>query len=175
EIARGEEHDREADREREQRAEKRDREGLDRAAESLVQRAGREVGRKELADIPQNLPAALAAEQLAQANIRAVVAPDEQRDNTGGDEPVGERGAAAPLVPRPRHRRGLFARLVSHKNARTLLLRMSTAATMMKRMMRIVNTSLKLNMRIEISICCPSPPAPTRPSTAEARTAHSQR
>jgi phosphonate transport system permease protein len=38
-----------------------------------------------------------------------------------------------------------------------------------------VHTSEPLNIFIALSICCPRPPAPTKPSTADERIAHSQR
>jgi hypothetical protein len=39
----------------------------------------------------------------------------------------------------------------------------------------IVATSPPLNICIELSSCCPRPPAPTKPSTTEERIAHSHR
>jgi hypothetical protein len=39
----------------------------------------------------------------------------------------------------------------------------------------MVATSPPLNIFIELSICWPRPPAPTKPSTTELRIAHSQR
>ena len=40
---------------------------------------------------------------------------------------------------------------------------------------RMALTSLPANILLALSSCCPSPPAPTKPSTTDERMAHSQR
>ena len=51
----------------------------------------------------------------------------------------------------------------------------SASATSATNPASLVNTSPPLTFFIELSICWPRPPAPTKPSTTELRMAHSQR
>ena len=77
---------------------------------------------------------------------------------------------------------GLAARLVvmawpasSPSALRSPALMRSASATSAMKTSSMVDTSPPLNIFIELSSCCPSPPAPTKPSTTELRMAHSQR
>ena len=61
------------------------------------------------------------------------------------------------------------------KARRSPALMRSASATRATKTASIVSTSPPLNIFIELSICWPKPPAPTKPSTTELRMAHSQR
>jgi len=71
----------------------------------------------------------------------------------------GSDGGAA-LMPAPR---------------RIHALTRSDSATSAMKTSRIALTSPPANILAALSSCCPSPPAPTKPSTTEERIAHSQR
>src|SRR6266571_2896418 len=149
---------RQRDADGQERADQRDREGLDRPRARLAQRSGRKIGREESADVDRDLAEGLAAEQAEEIDACALPRPDEERREAPADP---ERPGAA-----RRHRR--HARHQATR-ARIRPLMKSTAATSPKRIPRSVSASSNWNIRMESSICWPSPPAPTKPRIAEAR------
>jgi hypothetical protein len=65
--------------------------------------------------------------------------------------------------------------LAVSKALRSQALTRSASATSAMNTSSMEATSPPLNIFIELSICCPRPPAPTKPSTTDERMAHSQR
>src|SRR5439155_1358957 len=164
ERPRGDERERQADDDRQERADQRDRERLERPHPGVAHRRRGGVGGKEPPDIRRDLAEALAAEEAAEVHAGAMPRPDQQAAEAGA-HPQRRR----PAAPHGRHAH----HHTTHARMRPLM--KSTVATSTKRIASSVSTSSNWNIRMESSICWPSPPAPTKPRRAEARMAHSQR
>ena len=92
----------------------------------------------------------------------------QRASNSGGGSRYGTFAARPRSImacPQDHHAKAL---------RRPALMR-SASATSATNTASIVKTSPPLNIFIELSSCCPRPPAPTKPSTTELRMAHSQR
>src|SRR5262249_19023128 len=149
---------------REYRAHQRDGEGLPGAGERVAERSRRQIGREQLPHVRRDLAHGLTTGQRGEVDAGALIRPCHQGHESGGGEP------RRPL-PCTRRPAGGGARHHPTIQARMRPLMRSTAPTSTSKILKSVMTSSNWNIRMESSICWPSPPAPTKPMIAEARMA----
>ena len=156
-------------------AQRRHRQRLPGAQQHLAQEGGRGVGREELAEEAPHAAQRLERQELPPLQVQRPEAGHHQQQHRR-HEPAG---LAARVEQRRRQPVGLVGRghtLPIHASAlRSCALTRSASATSATNTASMVSTSPPSNIFIELSICWPSPPAPTKPSTTELRIAHSQR
>ena len=175
-----------AGRKRQQQAENRGQQGADHRHRQRLQRGRQQLGeelrlgawRQQFRQEAAHARYRVTGEKAAPLQVERREAEDHQRQQRQ-HEPAG---LAARVEQRRRQPvdlvggRQLAGFAAAHASAlRNQALRRSVSATSATNTISMVLTSAPLNIFIDESICWPRPPAPTKPSTAEERIAHSQR